>query len=201
MRKTAYKKIALEPIILEPPPPHEFYFHLHVTFGGVLLAGLGSMMHFAYVWTGCQDWAAVPFAVNESVYEHAKIMLFPVLLWWCVLFPLVWCGDAWLEYWRAGTVAMYSAMAVLLLGNSLVVGLGFETLWVDIVLFVVSIFCGQYAGLQGARSPPSIAFDVCCGLLLIFAVVVLCVCTYFPMHTPLFEDLRDHTYGRPVHCG
>ena len=192
MSKTAYK-----PIGPEPPPPQTFSFSLHVLFGSVLLSGIGSMMHFAYVWTGCQDWAAVPFAVNESVYEHAKIMLFPILLWWCVLFPLLFC-DAWLEYWRAGTAAMYCADGVLLLGNTLVVGLGFETLAVDITLFVVSIICGQVVGHLAAGW--QIHWCVFAPFLL-FAVVVLCVGTYFPMHTPLFEDLRNHTYGRPVHCG
>jgi hypothetical protein len=189
-------KPAYEPVGHDNQLPHTFSFPLHVLFGSALLSGIGSMMHFAYVWTGCQDWAALPFAANESVYEHAKIMLFPILLWWCVLCPL--CGGACLEYWRAGTAAMYSAMAVLLLGNSLVVGLGFETLAVDITLFVVSIICGQVVGHLAAGW--QIHWCVFAPFLL-FAVVVLCICTYFPMHTPLFEDLRDHTYGRPVHCG
>jgi hypothetical protein len=177
--------------------PCPFYFKLHVLLGGGLLSTIGAMMHFAYVWTECQDWAAVPFAVNESVYEHLKIMLFPILVWWCVLLPLLF-SDARLEYWRAGTVAIYSATGVLLVGNVLLVGLGLETLILDIILFVVSIICGQLMGFYGTGWP--IHWCVF-GPFLIFAVIVLCAGTYYPMHTPLFEDLRNHTYGRPVNCG
>jgi hypothetical protein len=168
-----------------------------VVLGTILLSCIGSMMHFAYAWTGCQDWAALLFAVNESVYEHGKIMLFPIVFWWCVVFPL--CAlPLWYTYWSAGAVAIYSAAGVLLLGDMVVVGLGFESLGVDILLFIVSIFCGQLAGYWAT------GWDIRywrVGPSLLFAVVVLCVCTYFPPHTPLFEDLRNHTYGRPVKCG
>ena len=180
----------------KPLHPHSFSFEIHVYLGGVLLFLIGAMMHFTYVWTGCQDWAAIPFAVNESVYEHIKIMLFPILAWWCVIFPILF-SDIWLEYWSAGTMAIYCATGVLLVGDALLVGLRIESLTTDIILFFVSIVCGQTAGYYESRW--HLHWCVV-WLFLTPAVVILCVCTNNPPHVPLFEDLRNHTYGRPANC-
>ena len=49
-------------------------------FGGLTFAtALGTLLHFLFEWTG---WTAVaPFsAVNESTWEHMKILFFPMLV-------------------------------------------------------------------------------------------------------------------------
>ena len=62
---------------------------LHVGAGTLLISAVGSLMHFVYKWTACDPFVGVFCAVNESTWEHAKIMLLPLLGWWACLM-----GDA-----------------------------------------------------------------------------------------------------------
>ena len=50
---------------------------------GFLFVGvLGVLFHFAYDFLG-ENWVAgLFFPVNESIWEHLKLLFFPVALWW-----------------------------------------------------------------------------------------------------------------------
>jgi hypothetical protein len=152
----------------------------------LVLGGVGSLLHFVYVWTECHVVAAVFCAVNESVWEHMKIMLFPMLVRW-IFDPM------------SGTVALYAAAALLLAGNAVIGALGVETLAVDITLFFVCVAFGQAMAyyVQGAwRLHPW-----CYMPLYVVMVALLFTCTLTPPKEPyLFEDHRNHTYGRPEVC-
>ena len=40
----------------------------------------GTALHFLYAWSGQRSWAAVFSAVNESVWEHMKLLYVPLFL-------------------------------------------------------------------------------------------------------------------------
>ena len=48
--------------------------------GFLTAAVLGTLAHFAYRWSGGALLAGVFCAVNESVWEHMKLLFFPVFL-------------------------------------------------------------------------------------------------------------------------
>ncbi|MBK5114539.1 MAG: hypothetical protein KGD59_13230 [Candidatus Heimdallarchaeota archaeon] len=52
--------------------------------GWFVIFGLGAIWHFAFVWSGA--WAPIGwlFAVNESVWEHLKIMYWPALIYYAI---------------------------------------------------------------------------------------------------------------------
>ena len=166
----------------------------NVLFGWPIITGAGSAMHFIYKLTDCNPVAGFFCAVNESVYEHAKIMLFPMLFWWVmVAFVTSRISDAL----NAATGAMYSSVCVLLVFNGMSQLAGGESLIYDIFLFITSIFCGQSFG--------SVVFYnrwyLCWCVFLLPMVLMLSLCTYFPPQWPyIFEDHRNGTYGRPEHC-
>ena len=171
-----------------------------MALGGTVLSFVGAGMHFVYEKTGCNPVAAFFCAVNESVYEHMKIMLVPILAWWVVLVPA--CYDrAWPNLPVAAS-ALYAAMVLLLVGNA---GLSaIESLAADITLFCVCIFVAQAVGVWVRRRGPGPFVDVCSLLgpfLFLLVLVMLSVCTFFPPRVAyLFEDHRNHTYGRPDVC-
>lgn len=151
-------------------------------------------MHFVYEWSGCNTFAAVFCAVNESVYEHIKIMLFPTLLWWCVVaIATSRLSDAF----NAATCAMYLSLSLLLLGDGLAQIAEYESLAFDISLFVFCIFCGQAVGFVTFYN----RWLTCYRIPLLALVIALFTCTLFPPRwSYMFEDQRNHTYGRPEHC-
>lgn len=50
-------------------------------FYSFLIASLlGVLFHFVYDWSGQNFWAGLFFPVNESTWEHLKLVFFPILL-------------------------------------------------------------------------------------------------------------------------
>lgn len=157
-------------------------YYVHILLGSVLITLTGASMHFIYHWSGCHPLAAVFCAVNESTWEHIKIMLFPMLLWWLLT------GSRGVEW------AVWVSLAVLLAGNALSLALGFESLAYDIGLFFVSIGCGQSAG-EWAE------VDMGGWLSVLPVVALLFTFTFFPPHWEyMFYDYAHGRYGMPVAC-
>ena len=50
--------------------------------GGFLFTALaGTLLHFVYEWSGNSVWTAAFSAVNESTWEHMKLLFFPMFLY------------------------------------------------------------------------------------------------------------------------
>ena len=99
----------------------------------------GTLLHFAYAW-----WPNVLTAifapVNESVWEHLKLLFWPYLAAaWLLLRrdPAPWRG------WT-GHLAALLAMPAALLGSyyALRAGFGLEALWLDIGLYYLTLAAG-----------------------------------------------------------
>jgi hypothetical protein len=54
-----------------------FFFELLST---ILVIFLGFILHFLYEWTNYNAFVATFSAINESVWEHLKLLFFPILL-------------------------------------------------------------------------------------------------------------------------
>jgi hypothetical protein len=52
--------------------------------GIAVIAGLGSLLHFAFEWSGELRPVAIFAAVNESVFEHLKLTYWPALFYTAV---------------------------------------------------------------------------------------------------------------------
>ena len=178
-------------------PPHSEFKTVavvHAGLGWFIISSLGSTMHFIYEWSGCSDFAAVFCAVNESVYEHIKIMLFPMLFWWC---GAVLVTSRLSDSLNAATGAMYLSLCLLLVGNAISQAAGFESLGYDIVLFLFCIFYGQLLGAAVFVN----RWNLCWPFFLLAMVIMLFTFTFAPPKWPyLFEDHRNGTYGRPLRC-
>ncbi len=159
---------------------------------------VGSVWHFLFDWLG--SWRPIGWLapVNESVWEHFKMVFWPGLLW------------AWIEFKRAGKAlpAFWFGKAWGLLAMPLIIGGIFYTytaLWprylpVDILSFLVAIAAGQFISYKLATRPvagtgfgrsSSWIGRALIGLMALAFVVF----TYVPPHVFLFEHVPTHEYG------
>ena len=72
------------------------------TAGFVFTSVLGTLLHFLFDWCGQSALAALFSAVNESIWEHMKLLYYPMLLFSFVeyrafgtQFPHFWCVKFW----------------------------------------------------------------------------------------------------------
>jgi hypothetical protein len=167
--------------------------------GWVLVSLAGSMFHFTYQWAQCHWAVGFLLAVNESVFEHLKILVFPLLLFWFADYLLF--GHA-VSHLISATFAIYSGVAFLFLVHVLVSVIGgYEEFVFDIVLFIVSAFVAQLAGYWSLymhfRHWLWVLIIILCFVVAVICHVLFTVC---PPHIPvLFEDFRGF-YGMPELC-
>lgn len=111
--------------------------------GAVVTIALGTVSHFVYDWTGGNFFVGLFFPVNESTWEHMKLLFFPMFI-----YALVAGKKVEEEY-----PCIYNAMFTgILMGLVLIPTffytytgiLGFNVDWVNIALYVISVVVSYY---------------------------------------------------------
>ena len=167
--------------------------------GGCLwTAAAGTALHFFYDWAGRPAWAAAFSAVNESVWEHMKLLFVPVFL-----FTLIQLWAMGRRYPNLPAVRAVTALAGTLLIPTLYYtytgALGTHVLWADILIFLLTdgvLFCLDCRLLR--RGMCSAGWQQVAGLAALWGLVFLFVwCTFRPPLFPLWRDMTTGRYGRP----
>jgi len=163
--------------------------------GIAVISILGSVLHFAFAWSGNWPPMGVIAAVNESVWEHLKIAFWPALFYALFEYPF-FRGFAknFVIAKAAGIYVMPAAIVVLFYSYTAVIGGDF--LIVDILIFVVAVALGQltsYKLLAMGRLPPWL--DKLGLVMVILLAVAMGVFTFYPPHLPIFRDSLTSAYG------
>lgn len=162
---------------------------------GVLFVWIvGTIWHFVYEWSGNNRILGLIFPVNESVWEHMKLIFFPMLLYALYMkqklkntFPCI--GSALLTGILTGTflipVIFYTYTGIL----------GKNNIVLDVATFlcsVVSAFLVVYRLTLSCKTDRD-------KFLLKLAVCMIAVCffvfTYNPPELGIFEDPTRMVYG------
>ena len=164
-------------------------------FAGLLFVVLGgTLLHFVYDWTGRSLIAAPISAVNESTWEHMKLMFFPMLLFALIehrpfrSFDGFWCVKL------IGTSIGLSCIPMLF--YTLNGALGKTSDWINIALFLVSATMALWVEKQWfLQNTSPCKQDVLCLVVLCLIAVLFMLFTFVPPQLPLFRDPLSETYG------
>lgn len=164
--------------------------------GGIaFIVVLGTLLHFAFEWSGrCIPVGAIA-AVNESVWEHLKLGFWPALVF-----------AAW-EYGRFGkstnnfrlakTVGIYVIpITIVVLYYAYTAILGHGLLMVDIAIFVVAVAVGQLVSYRLLiASPLPKRLNRFAPIALAVLGILFVLFTFYPPQFPLFRDPVSGGYG------
>ena len=132
-----------------------FYWELA---GALFTAAMGTLLHFVYDWSGGWGAAAAFSAVNESTWEHMKLLFFPMFLFSVV--QVCCLGRNYPNFLAARGVSTVTGVALIpVLFYTYTGVLGRHLLWADIAVLYLSVL-GAFAldfrllrrGLSGSRS-------------------------------------------------
>lgn len=167
--------------------------------GGFLFTGaLGTLLHFIYEWSGGSVWAAWFSAVNESTWEHMKLLFVPLFLFSVVQICLLGRNYPNLPAVRAlGALTGIVLIPVLFYTYTGVLGRSVD--WVNIAIFFaadLAAFLLDFALLRRGRL--SHRWMQILGLAALWGLVFCFVwCTFRPVHLPLWRDPVTGIYGIP----
>ena len=160
---------------------------------GVIVVG-GVLLHFLYDWSGEAIWMAPFSSVNESTWEHMKILFFPMLI-----FAIIqsFFFKEYKKFWDIklkGIIIGILLIPLLFYFYNGVIGKSPD--WINIAIFVISIAVSIFYEIkqfkkkevQNDKSIQSL-------FILIMIAALFIVFTFAPLELEIFKDPTTGLYG------
>ncbi len=173
----------------------------YLTAGILFTALAGTALHFLFDWSGRRLSAALIAPVNESVWEHLKLLFFPMLFYSVWEYLIRKPGPAFLS---SRTCGILSGLAAIVFFFYTYTGIfGTDVFWADILIFLAAdilAFLISFFSEKRKNSCPDPA-DGCrsasllCVSLLLLLTLLFFLLTFFPPAIPLFQDPQTGGYG------
>lgn len=168
----------------------------HIVFGlGSSL--LGSLMHFVYGWSGNNTLVGYFTPINESTWEHLKLLFFPILYF--SIIEMFLYGHDYPNFLQVKILSILIGLAVIVIFFYTYSGiLGKTILLIDISIFllgVIASYVSSYYLLQSTCCTSQLARFalLLCLIILLFSFIVF---TDKPPMLAIFLDPVTDTYGR-----
>lgn len=165
-------------------------FHI---ISGIIVMILGTLLHFTYKLSGENPFVALFSAVDESTWEHLKLLFFPMLLTTCI---------GYFKYFKdsnnflcARILGIFASMLFTVVFFYTFSGvLGKNIAIVNILSFFVSVIIGELVSFNlvkqniPCKRKKAVAF---------FILLTICffIFTFKPPHIGLFKDPVTSSYG------
>lgn len=148
---------------------------------------LGTLLHFTYKWSGNNMLVGIFSPINESVWEHLKLIFFPMLI--TIIIGYFYKGkdfDNYLSSKVIGIIVMLSFTIIFYYTYSGIIGKNYAV--IDIGTFFVAVLLGQIVSYKIMQTRfhgnNLISIIILVALLLCFVVF-----TFMPPSIALFKDL------------
>lgn len=168
-----------------------------IILGIPVLFIMGSLMHFLYELSGRNVIVALFSPVNESVWEHLKMVVLPIILWWS-LYYIVKGEKNKIDKNKWFTSALISLLIALIsipfMFYFYTGAFGIESVAIDVIILFLSIAFGQLLALFYYSNKGGINYIIPV-LIMIFIICIFMYFTFNPPHLPLFMDSQTGQYG------
>lgn len=157
---------------------------------------VGTLLHFTYEWLDKNKIIGIFSAVNESTWEHLKLLFYPML---CITIigvfligkkvPNILCAKT------IGIVTSIIFVIVFFYTYTGVIGRNFSVL--DIGSFFVAVIIGEYIAYK-IMTYDNLKIKCNKNLSIIILILLLCafvLFTYYTPHIGLFRDPITNNYG------
>ena len=162
-------------------------------FGTISLGGI--ILHFLYDLTGGSVIAAPFSGVNESTFEHMKLLFFPMFIY--AFFQSLTLGKEYENFWCVklrGTLLGVVLIPVIFYTYNGAFGKSPDILNIAI-FFISAIIALIYESRNFGNEKIKCTFPVIALLLLVAIGVLFVLFTFAPPKLPLFLDPITKTYG------
>lgn len=158
----------------------------------IILGSAASLSHFLYDLSGKKLIVGLFNPVNDSVWEHLKLMFFPFLLWWIVIYliknrkydiPL----NSWIESAAVSLVAAPFSVVLLFYGYK--GALGIESVFIDILLAFISYYIALCVASHFLEySVPNKCAAIVSVIIIVIIFAAFIVFTINPPRLPIFSS-------------
>lgn len=155
----------------------------------ILAIVFGTLLHFTYEWSGENRIVGLFSATNESVWEHLKLVFYPILILAIVEYFVV--KKEANNYIEAKSLGIFLAIAFIIVFYYTYTGIiGKNFFIIDILTFIISIILGEWVSYKlMIRKSESTTLSKILSLAIIFYFLISFILfTYNPPNINLFKD-------------
>lgn len=153
----------------------------------IIACGLGVLFHFVYKWTGEQRIIGFFFPVNESTWEHLKLVFYPITLVSIAEFFLLKTKNTCFSCIKF-TAILISMLATIILFYSYSGILGTTIDWVNLVVYFISMAIAYiYSYRQFIKHTPVVCNTTLCIILYALIAILFMIFSVYPPTIGLFR--------------
>ena len=163
--------------------------------GFLFTAVAGTLLHFLFDWTGENVAVALFSAVNESIWEHLKLLFYPMMAFAAAEY-FAW-GREKACFWSVKLLGVLTGIGLIVTAYYTYTGaLGIKADWLNIALFFLAAGVSYWMETKlfqrgfSCRICEGAAVAALCAFAVLFTVFTFC-----PLHLPLFQDPGTGSYG------
>ena len=166
---------------------------IHV-LGFLFILILGTLCHFIYEWSKRKKIFAIFCAVNESTWEHLKLVMGPFFLWMMIEIPFIGDNPNYLFAKAVSLIIMILFIPLFFYGYQALTKK--DIFYLDILDFIIAILLGQYASYYMLNiEPVSQLINIISLITLIIILILYLSKTINPSRNFLFRDPITNKYG------
>lgn len=163
--------------------------------GFLFTAILGTFLHFLFDLTGGSVVAALISAVNESIWEHKKLLFYPMVLF--ALIEYFFWGKGYKPFWCIKLVGILVGLTLIPVVYYTYTGiLGKSIDWFNITIFFIAAAVSFWLETKLFQKDWGDQYDCRWAALLICLIAVMfTVLTFMPPYIPFFADPITGSFG------
>ena len=162
-------------------------------FSAIFTMILGTLLHFTFEWSNYNPFVAFFSAVNESVWEHLKLVFFPMLL--TTFMGYFYFKDTIPNYLCSKTFGIIIAILfIIVFFFTYTRILGKNMAILDISSFFIAVILGEYLAYKKMNSN-NYCNNVVPFIILILLLLFFILFTYYPIPIGLFQDPITASFG------
>lgn len=153
---------------------------------------LGTILHFAFEWSNNNLLVGTFSSVNESTWEHLKLLFFPIMITAIIGHFFLKINHNYLCVKTNGILIALTFTIVFFYTYTGILGTNFAFL--NIGIFIVTVILSQYYTYKKVQSNKSCNNSIS-SIILIILFLCFIIFTFFPPHIGLFQDPLTCMFG------
>lgn len=152
---------------------------------------MGTLFHFVYDWTNQNQLVGLFTPINESVWEHLKLLFFPYIFY--IIFQYFYVGKQYSSYFTAKLLGILCGMVFVVIGFYLTLAIvGKPVTWIDVMLFFVGVLVSYLVSYQFMiRNDMSDAVEVISFISILTIMILFWGFTYNPPDFSIFQEIKE----------
>ena len=162
--------------------------------GTIFMWATGSLMHFIYAWSGNNPLVGIVSAMSESVWEHNKLFILPLLI--VAIVEYIVYKNIYKLLWAKAIQLVFMITALIAFFYTYTGALGIENFKIDISLFIIIVVFGQFISYKILNSKSKFfKIKYVPGLIL---VLIYSAFAYFSFNAPNYPVFISHSTNATI---